>query len=116
MHWLRIGLSRTRAADQSLRALRGHHEPPEVAWLEPELDDGADDPLLNPEPEELELDDPELEPDDPELVPDEPVPDEPELTLVDPELAVPEDDPADEGPTRWSQSRTSCCANPAGRA
>ena len=42
----------------------------------PELDDGADDPLLNPEPEELELDDPELEP-DPELVPDEPVPDEP---------------------------------------
>ena len=71
----------------------------------PELDDGADDPLLNPEPEELELDDPELEPepDDPELVPDEPVPDEPvpdepELTLVDPELAVPEDDPAEDDP------------------
>ena len=78
----------------------------------PELDDGADDPLLNPEPEELELDDPELEP-DPELVPDEPVPDEPvpdepvpdeplpdepELTLVDPELSVPEDDPADDEP------------------
>ena len=71
----------------------------------PELDDGADDPLLNPEPEELELDDPELEP-DPELddpepvpdepVPDEPVPDEPELTLVDPELSVP--DPADDEP------------------
>jgi hypothetical protein len=73
----------------------------------PELDDGADDPLLNPEPEELELDDPELAP-DPELddpepvpdepVPDEPVPDEPELTLVDPELSVPEDDPADDEP------------------
>jgi acetyl-CoA synthetase len=73
----------------------------------PELDDGADDPLLNPEPEVLELDDPELEP-DPELVPDEPVPDEPvpdepvpdepELTLVDPELSVPEEDPADDEP------------------
>ena len=66
MHWLSIGPLRTRAADQRLRGLRGprgHHEPPEVVWLEPELDDGADDPLLNPEPEELELDDPELEPD-----------------------------------------------------
>jgi hypothetical protein len=109
MRGLGIGPLRTGAADQrprSLRSLRGHHEPPEVVWLEPELDDGADDPLLNPEPEELELDDPELEPelepDDPELVPDEPVPepvpDEPELTLVDPELAVPEDDPADDEP------------------
>ena len=100
MQWLSIGPLRTRAAGQGLR---GHHDPPEVVWLEPELDDGADDPLLNPEPEELELDDPELEPDDPELVPDEPVPDEPvpdepELTLVDPELAVPEDDPADDEP------------------
>ncbi len=99
MHWLRIDPLRTRAADQSLR---DHHEPPEVAWLLPELDDGADDPLLNPEPEELELDDPELEPDpeldDPELlpdepVPDEPVPDEPELALLDPEPSVPDDVP-----------------------
>ena len=109
MRGLGIGPLRTGAADQrprGLRSLRGHHEPPEVEWLVPELDDGADDPLLNPEPEELELDDPELEPelepDDPELVPDEPVPepvpDEPELTLVDPELAVPEDDPADDEP------------------
>jgi hypothetical protein len=96
MHRLGIGPLRTRAADQRLRSPRGHHEPPEVVWLEPELDDGADDPLLNPEPEELELDDPELVPDEP--VPDEPVPDEPELTLVDPELAVPEDDPADDEP------------------
>jgi hypothetical protein len=109
MRRLETGPLRTGAADQrlrslrSLRGLRGHHEPPEVVWLEPELDDGADDPLLSPEPEELELDDPELVPDDPELVPDEPVPDEPvpdepELTLVDPELAVPEDDPADDEP------------------
>ena len=107
MRRLGIGPLRTRAADQrlrGLRGLRGHHEPPEVVWLEPELDDGADDPLLSPEPEELELDDPELVPDDPELVPDEPVPDEPvpwnepEFTLVDPELAVPEDDPADDEP------------------
>ncbi len=103
MRWLRMGPLRTSAAD---RNLRGHHEPPEVEWLVPEPDDGADDPLLNPEPEELELDDPEPDPDDPELVPDdpvpddpvpdEPVPDEPELTLVDPELAVPDDDPDDE--------------------
>ncbi len=102
MHWLSIGPLRTRAADQRPGGDHGHHEPPEVEWLVPELDDGAEDPLLNPEPEELELDDPELEP-DPELVPDEPVPDEPvpdepELTLVDPELSVPEDDPADDEP------------------
>jgi len=94
MHCLGIGPLRSRTADQ---ILRGHHEPPEVEWLVPELDDGADDPLLNPEPDELELDDPELEP-DPELDDPEPVPDEPELTLVDPELAVPEDDPADDEP------------------
>src|SRR5450755_1640147 len=96
MHRLRIGPLPTRAADQSLRSLRSHHEPPEVVWLVPELDDGADDPLLSPEFEELELDDPELVPDEP--VPDEPVPDEPELTLVDPEFSVPEDDPADDDP------------------
>jgi hypothetical protein len=54
----------------------------------PELDDGVDDPLLRPELEELELDEPVLEPDEPEL-------DEPEPTLVEPELWVPEDDPVD---------------------
>ena len=102
MRWLSSGPLRTSVADQRLRGDHGHHEPPEVEWLVPELDDGADDPLLNPEPEELELDDPELEPDpeldDPEPVPDEPVPDEPVPTLVDPELSVPEDDPADDEP------------------
>ncbi len=127
-----MGPLRARAADQrlrSLRSLRGHHEPPEVEWLEPELDDGADDPLLNPEPAELELDDPEpepeLEPDDPELVPDEPVPDElvpdelvpdePELTLVDPELSVPEDDPADDEPDEVEPAEDAALCEP-GRA
>jgi hypothetical protein len=52
-------------------------EPPDVAWLVPELDDGADDPLLRPEPEELELEEPE-----------EPV-------LVEPELLVPDDEPVE---------------------
>jgi hypothetical protein len=68
-------------------------EPPDVEWLVPELDDGVDDPLLRPELEELELDEPELEledPDEPEVVPDEP-----ELILVEPELCVPDDEPVD---------------------
>ena len=60
------------------RTRRGQ-EPPDVEWLVPELDDGADDPLLRPELEELELDEPDVDPDEPELV-------EPELTLVEPEL------------------------------
>jgi hypothetical protein len=47
----------------------------------PELDDGVDDPLLRPELEELELDEPELV--------------EPELTLVEPELWVPDDEPVE---------------------
>ncbi len=62
-------------------------EPPDVDWAVPELDDGADDPLLRPELEELELDEPVLEP-EPEL-------DEPEPTLVEPELWVPDDEPVD---------------------
>ena len=64
----------------------------------PELDDGADDPLLRPELEELELDEPE----DPELVEPEPVPVEPEPVLVEPEpvlvepeLLVPDDEPVE---------------------
>ena len=54
----------------------------------PELDDGVDDPLLRPELEELELDEPVLELDEPEL-------DEPEPTLAEPELWVPDDEPVD---------------------
>jgi hypothetical protein len=50
----------------------------------PELDDGADDPLLRPEPEELEFDEPE-----------EPVLVEPEPVLVEPELLVPDDEPVE---------------------
>lgn len=53
----------------------------------PELDDGADDPLLRPELEELELDEPE----DPVLVEPEPVPVEPELLAPDDEPVEPED-------------------------
>ena len=53
----------------------------------PELDDGADDPLLRPELDELELDEPEV--DEPELV-------DPELILVEPELWVPDDEPVED--------------------
>jgi hypothetical protein len=70
--------------------MNGHQEPPEVEWLVPELDDGADDPLLRPELDELELDEPEV---------DEPEPVDPELILVEPELWVPDDEPvADDDP------------------
>jgi hypothetical protein len=59
----------------------------------PELDDGAEDPLLRPEFEELELDEPE----DPEPVLVEPEPEpvlvEPEPEPVEPELLVPDDEP-----------------------
>jgi hypothetical protein len=64
-------------------------EPPDVAWPLPELDDGADDPLLRPELEELELDEPE----DPELV--EPVLVEPEPVLVPDDEPVEPEDPDD---------------------
>ncbi len=57
----------------------------------PELDDGADDPLLRPEPEELEFDEPE----EPVLVEPEPVLVEPEPVLVEPELLVPDDEPVE---------------------
>jgi hypothetical protein len=68
--------------------MNGHQEPPEVEWLVPELDDGADDPLLRPELDELELDEPEV--DEPELA-------DPELILVEPELWVPDDEPVEAG-------------------
>src|SRR5208282_4800777 len=66
-----------------------HHEPPEVAWLLPELDVGEE-----PEPRPLELELLELlelEEDEPELVEPEPElvelePDEPEFELDDPEF------------------------------
>jgi hypothetical protein len=59
-----------------------HHEPPEVAWLEPELEIGLELELKPLEPDELdELDaEPELEPEA-----DDPV-------LDDPVLELPEDD------------------------
>ncbi len=72
----------------------GHQEPPEVEWLVPELADGADDPLLRPELDELELDEPES--DEPELV--DPELDDPELTFDAPELSVPDDEPVDDDP------------------
>jgi hypothetical protein len=72
-----------------------HHEPPEVAWPEPELDDGLEDGLLRP----LELDDPllelfevldPLEPLEPlELLPEVPELDELELEPDVPELVLP---------------------------
>jgi hypothetical protein len=72
--------------------MNGHQEPPEVEWLVPELDDGADDPLLRPELDELELDEPEVdEPED-----DEPEPVDPEPMLVEPELWVPDDEPVED--------------------
>jgi hypothetical protein len=60
----------------------------------PELDDGADDPLLRPELDELELDEPEV--DEPGLV--DPELDDPELTFDAPEFSVPDDEPADDDP------------------
>jgi len=61
------------------RAWRAHHEPPEVTWAEPELDDG--DELLVP-------DDELLVPDDELLVPD----DDP-VVLEPPEAEWADDDP-----------------------
>jgi len=67
-----------------------HHEPPEVTWLLPELEDGVD-PELRPE---LELELPELEPLEPELEldplevdPELVEPDEVDAVELDPELA-----------------------------
>jgi hypothetical protein len=79
--------------------LAQHYEPPEVAWLLPELEVGVE-PELRPlededEPELDELEDPELvEPElvEPELVPVEPV--EPEEVEPD-EPEIEEDEPAE---------------------
>jgi hypothetical protein len=72
-----------------------------VAWLVPELDDGAEPELKpefeleleldEPEPDVPELDEPELEPEvGPELVEPEPVLVEPEPVLEEPELLLEE--------------------------
>jgi DnaK suppressor protein len=69
-----------------------HHEPPEVAWLLPELDTGLEPELKPLEPDEFdELEPDEVEPEEPEEV----EPDEPEVD-DDPEVVedVPEDDVA----------------------
>ena len=83
-----MGLRRTCAA-QSKRG----QEPPDVAWLVPELDDGADDPVLRPELEEPELDEPV-----PVLAEPEPVLAEPEPVLAEPELLVPDEPVEPEDP------------------
>jgi hypothetical protein len=81
-----------------------HHEPPEVAWLLPELDIGLEPELKPLEPVEFDEDEPdEVEPDEvepeeleepDEAEPEELEPDEPEVD--DPEVVedVPEDDVA----------------------
>jgi hypothetical protein len=70
-----------------------HHEPPEVAWLLPELDTGLE-PELKPVEPELEVE-PELDV-EPELEVEPELDVEPELEVDDPELVeeVPEDDVA----------------------
>jgi hypothetical protein len=69
----------------------GHHEPPDVAWLPPELEIG-EEPELKPFEPELELEPDELEPVEPEL---EPVDLEPEPVEPEPE---PEPEPAEDEP------------------
>jgi hypothetical protein len=73
-----------------------HHDPPEVAWLLPELDVGLEPELKPLEPVEFEEEEPdEEEPEEPEEVePEEVEPEEPEVD--DPEVVedVPDDDVA----------------------
>jgi hypothetical protein len=68
-------------------ARRQHHEPPDVEWLDPELELGADDGLPRlPElelPDELELDPPEFAELPP--LPDDELPEEPEEVLPEEE-------------------------------
>jgi len=74
----------------------GHHEPPEVAWLPPEPEIGAEPELKPLEPElELELEPDELEPVEPEL---DPVELEPEPVEAEPEPAEDEPEPAEDEP------------------
>jgi hypothetical protein len=88
-----------------------HHEPPEVAWLPPELEVGAE-PWLKPlelelselelpelDEDEFELVDPEPEAEEPEFddpEADDPLPDDPELVEDEPEF--PEVDPVPDEP------------------
>jgi hypothetical protein len=67
----------------------GHHEPPEVAWLPPEPEIGAEPELKPLEPElELELEPDELEPVEPELDPVELEPEPVEAEPVEDALVV----------------------------
>jgi hypothetical protein len=65
-----------------------HHEPPEVAWLLPELDVGLEPELRPLEPVEFE----EVEPE--EVEPEEVEPDEPEVDEPEVVEDVPDDDVA----------------------
>lgn len=91
-----------------------HHDPPDVAWLLPELDDGEEPELR---PDELELEEPELEPelelplDEPEFV--ELVPEEPELVPEEPEPELVADEPVEADPVE--EEALVLCADP-GRA
>jgi hypothetical protein len=86
----------------------GHHEPPEVAWLPPEPEIGAEPELKPLELElELELEPDELEPVEPEL---DPVELEPEPPEAEPEPA--EDEPDEPEPV---EDAFVVCADP-GRA
>jgi len=86
-----------------------HHDPPDVAWLLPELDDGLEPEL---KPDELELEEPELE-----LVPELELPvDEPELVELEPEEPEPElvaDEPVEADPVE--EDALVLCVDP-GRA
>jgi hypothetical protein len=86
-----------------------HQEPPEVAWLLPELDVGEEPELRPLELELLEL--LELEDDEPELV--ELEPDEPELELEDPEFV--EVEPVEDDPVDVEEEVLLLCVDP-GRA
>jgi hypothetical protein len=75
-----------------------HHDPPEVAWLLPELDIGLEPELKPLEPVEFDEDEPdEVEPEELELEePEEVEPDEVEPEADEPEVVedVPDDDVA----------------------
>jgi len=101
-----VGVYRCRAGWGGRR-----HEPPEVAWLLPELDVGAE-PELKPLEFELEPDEPgsdEAEPDEPDPDEVEPGPAEPE-----PELAeVPFDDEPDDDEVVWVDPGSASAIMPA---
>ena len=82
--------------------MRWHHEPPEVAWLPPELELGEEPELKPPEfvdPELAELDPESAEPEPVELEPVELEPEEPELVEApEPELDEEVDEPVEADP------------------